>query len=80
MIAFSDEEISTLAEPYKLSLVGTFWYGRPPLATIRSTIDRIGFKGQVPAGLLDENHILLLFAQEQDYLRCFCKAKLDHIR
>lgn len=73
MITFSDEEITTLAEPYRLSLVGTFWYGRPPLAAIHNTIDRIGFNGSVRTELLDTNHILLQFSLEQDYLRCFAR-------
>lgn len=71
MIAFTDEEVISLAEPYRLSLVGTFWYGRPPLATIRSTMDRIGFIRMVCTALLDQNHVLFTFTQEQDYCDVF---------
>lgn len=50
IIAFSDEEITKLAEPYRFSLVDTFWYERPPIATISNTIDRISFTSTVRTG------------------------------
>lgn len=43
MIEFSDEEITSLAAPNRFTLIGTLWYGRPPMATIRVNIDRSGF-------------------------------------
>lgn len=73
MITFSEEEINSLAAPFRYTLVCTFWYGRPPLATIRSAIDRIGFVGAVKVGLLDPTHIVLHFDQELDYIRCFSR-------
>lgn len=73
MIIFTEDEIKTLAAPYRFTLVGTFWYGQPPLATIRSTLDRIGFIGKVRVDMLDSMHVLLHFDQETDYLRCFVR-------
>lgn len=73
MISFTKEEIQYLASLYCLTLVGTFWYRRPPLAKILSAIDRIGFSGAVKIGLIDGSHVLLHFDHEQDYLRCFTR-------
>lgn len=73
MITFTDEEINSLSEPYRFSLVDTFWYGHPPVTTIRSTFDRIVFTGTVRIGLPDSAHVLIHFDHEQDNLRCFTR-------
>lgn len=73
MIEFTDDEIISLAAPYQFMLVVSFWYRRPSMATIRSSVNRIRFIGSVRVGLLDSMHKLLHFAQETDYLRCFAR-------
>lgn len=71
MISFLDFEIDALAAPFKCSLVGTFWYERPPLKVIREVFEKIGFHNDLRITLIDQSHILLNFRQEADYLRCF---------
>lgn len=71
LVSFLDDEIDALAEPYRYSLVGTFWYGRPPMKVIREVFEKIGFHQDLRITLLDKSHILLTFRNEADYLRCF---------
>lgn len=71
LISFSDSEIDDLAAPFKYSLVGTFWYGKPPLKVIRDVFEKIGFHQDLRITLIDQSHILLNFTNVADYLRCF---------
>lgn len=71
LISFLNSEIDELAAPFKYSLVGTFWYGRPPLKVIREVFEKIGFYHDLRITLIDQPHILLNFRNEADYLRCF---------
>lgn len=71
LVPFLDSEIDALAAPFRYSLVGTFWYGRPPLKVIRDVFEKIGFHHDLRITLIDQSHILLNFRNEADYLRCF---------
>lgn len=71
LVSFLDSEIDALAAPFRYSLVGTFWYGRPPLKVIRDVFEKIGFHHDLRITLIDQARIMLTFQNESDYLRCF---------
>lgn len=73
LITFTDDEFSTLVVPYRFTLIGTFFCGCSPMATIRSTIDHIVFLGTVRIGLLDATFFLIHFDHDKDYLRLFSR-------
>lgn len=66
-IFLSDTDISAMSDPLKISLVRKFAKGRPKLDVIRDLIRSIGFKGDYSIGVIDTRHILLRFAQQDDY-------------
>ncbi|KAG0455126.1 hypothetical protein HPP92_024418 [Vanilla planifolia] len=46
--------------------------GRPVVA-IGSTMSKFGFRHEVQVGLLNQRHVLLPFATEEDYLQCWMR-------
>lgn len=67
-------EISTLAAPLKLTLVGKFFHGRPSIEVLRKEFHTMGFKGSFSVGWMDLRHILIRFDQEEDYMRFWMKG------
>lgn len=73
-ISFSLDDVSNLTASLKFSLVGTFWNQRPKLEGIRYWFEKVGFLGGFKIILIDIKHILILFDQEADYIRCFSRC------
>lgn len=71
-INFTKAEVNELTDSLKYSLVGTFWYGRPKLESIRAWFEKVGFLG-MKVNLLDTAHILITFDHKSDYIRCFAR-------
>ncbi|VFQ86944.1 unnamed protein product [Cuscuta campestris] len=69
-ISFSKEEVENLAAKFSKALVGTFFFNRPSLDFIRTTLERMGFIG-FSVTLIDSTHILLNFSSDDDFHRCF---------
>ncbi|KAL9420883.1 hypothetical protein AB3S75_038453 [Citrus x aurantiifolia] len=72
-VHFSTAEIQTMAEPFKLSLVGKFSFGRPPMELIRKFFVSLGLKGNCQISLLDARHVLIKLALEEDYSRIWVR-------
>lgn len=72
-VHFSAAEIQTMAEPFKLSLVGKFSFGRPPMELIRNFFVSLGLKGNCQISLLDPRHVLIKLALEEDYSRIWVR-------
>lgn len=72
-ISFSKEEVARYSLPYKYTLVGSFWHGRPSMKQLAACMERIGFKTTPKLRLLDDQHIILTFQQPEDYHRCFLR-------
>ena len=68
-VLFSKEEIAIMAEPFKLSLVGKFSFGRPSMEITRKFFSSLGLKGACQVSLLDKRHILIQLKLEEDYTR-----------
>lgn len=56
-----------MAEPFKLSLVANFSFGRPPMDVIRKFFISLGLKGHSQISLLDNKHVLIKLELEEDY-------------
>ncbi|CAH9141789.1 unnamed protein product [Cuscuta epithymum] len=76
-VSFLEDDVQTLADQHKHALVGYFYKGRPPLATIRRSFEIIGFKGVFHIGLIEKKHILIRFDMEEDYIRCWNRQNWD---
>ena len=72
-IFFTEEEINIMAAPFKLTLVGKFSFGRPPIDVIRKFFVALGLKGNVDISLLDPRHILIQLHLEEDYTRIWLR-------
>lgn len=72
-ISFSADEVYTFSQPYRFSLIGSFWNGRPSMKQLNVSFERIGFKVTPKIGHLDAQHILITFQNEDDYQRCFLR-------
>ncbi|KAK9179061.1 hypothetical protein WN943_028257 [Citrus x changshan-huyou] len=72
-VHFSAAEIQTMAEPFKLSLVGKFSFGRPPMELIRKFFVSLGLKGNCQISLLDSRHVLIKLVLEEDYSRIWLR-------
>lgn len=66
-VIFSTEEIVVIAEPFKLTLIGKFSFGRPSMDIIRKFFISLGLKGTSQISLLDNRHILIKLSSEDDY-------------
>ena len=62
-----------MVEPFKLSLVGKFSYGRPQMEMIQKFFASLGLKGDVQALLLDNKHMLMKLQFEKDYNRIWVR-------
>ncbi|KAL0911826.1 hypothetical protein M5K25_017748 [Dendrobium thyrsiflorum] len=72
-ILVSDEDFKTLAEPYKLALVGKFSSRRPNMDEIRNFFHGLKLLGSFSVSLLDARHIFINLSNEIDYNRIFLK-------
>ncbi|EOY34749.1 Uncharacterized protein TCM_042329 [Theobroma cacao] len=70
--AFFEDEIQTLAQPLKLSLVGKF-SRMPKLQDVRSAFKGIGLTGAYEVRWLDYKHVLIHLSNEQDCNRVWTK-------
>ncbi|EOY25454.1 Uncharacterized protein TCM_026877 [Theobroma cacao] len=70
--AFYEDEIQTLAQPLKLSLVGKF-SRMPKLQDVRSAFKGIGLAGAYEVRWLDYKHILIHLTNEHDCNRVWTK-------
>ena len=53
-----------MAEPFRLSLVGKFSFGRPPVDVIRKLFVSFGIKGHSHISLLDKDMLIKLKLEE----------------
>ncbi|EOY19561.1 Uncharacterized protein TCM_044700 [Theobroma cacao] len=70
--AFFEDEIQTLAQPFKTSLVGKF-SRMPKLLEVRSAFKGIGLAGAYEVRWLDYKHVLIHLSNEQDFNRIWTK-------
>ncbi|EOY06960.1 Uncharacterized protein TCM_021522 [Theobroma cacao] len=70
--AFFEDEIQTLAKPFKLSLVGKF-SRMPKLQDVRAAFKGIGLAGAYEVRWLDYKHVLIHLSNEQDFNRIWTK-------
>ena len=73
-VFFSKAEVQELLKPFQHTLVGKFSKGRPNMEALRREFKAVGFKGEYSIGLLDPCHVLLRFAGEEEYLRCWLRG------
>jgi hypothetical protein len=72
MVVFSSDEVRDLSRPFQYSLVGTFVFSRPSLATIEQQIKKQVLLSDVFfPGALDEHHVLLRFTNEEYFLKVY---------
>ena len=72
-LRLTKQDIAKLAEPFQNALVGRFAFTRPSMELIRKFITSLGLKGECAVGLLDQKHVLLRPALEEDYTRLFAR-------
>jgi hypothetical protein len=74
-VVFSPDEIKLLSQPFQYTLVGTFVGFRPSLAAIDQQIKKqvLLFDSCFPSAI-DDNHILLRFCNEKDFLAVYLKS------
>lgn len=53
VVYFSAAEIQTMAEPFELSLISNFAFGRPSMDVIQKNFISLGLKGCAQISLLD---------------------------
>lgn len=68
-VIFSAEEIKSMGEPFKMSLIGKFSFGRPSMDIIRNFFVSLDLKGNTQISLLYPRHILIKLQLEEDYSR-----------
>ncbi|RAL47151.1 hypothetical protein DM860_014045 [Cuscuta australis] len=71
-ITFSPEEVQSLATRFQYALVGSFFGKRPPLAVIRTWLEKIGFVG-FSVTLLHHHYVLFNFNSKKDFQRLFLR-------
>ncbi|KAL0911827.1 hypothetical protein M5K25_017749 [Dendrobium thyrsiflorum] len=72
-ILVSDKDLQILAEPYKLALVGKFFFRRPNMDEIRKFFNGLKLLGSFSVSLLDARHIFINLSNDLDYNRIFLK-------
>ena len=72
-VHFSAAKIQIMAEPFKLSIVGKFSFGRPPMKLIRKYFVSLGLKENCQISILDPRHVLIKLALEEDYSRIWVR-------
>lgn len=71
---FDQMEKTTLAAPFKLTLVGKFSHWKPSIEVLLKEFHTVSFKGSFSVGWLDPRHVLVHFDLEEDYMRVFMKG------
>ena len=66
-VFFSMEDITKLASPFRLSLVGKFSRGRPKLEDIRKFIRFLDLKDTCMVRHMDSRHVLIRCSSESDF-------------
>ena len=72
-LRLSRQDMCALAAPYRNALVGRFAAARPSMEVVRKFFVSLGLKGECDVGLLDQRHILIRPALEEDYTRLFLR-------
>jgi hypothetical protein len=72
-VFFDESDELFLAEAYRFTLVGKFVHRKPFMNKVRENFMRFGFTGDYEIGLIDEAHIIIHLAHEDDYSRLFLK-------
>ena len=72
-VLFTKEEIALMAEPFKLSLVGKFSFGRPSMEVIQKFVSTLHLKGACKVSLLDKRHVLIQLGHDEDYTRLWTR-------
>lgn len=62
-----------MAQPFRLSLISKFSFGRPSMDIIRKFFISLGLKGNSQISLLDNRHILIKLSTEEDYSRIWLR-------
>lgn len=68
-IFFNEDEISALASPYQLCLIGEFSHGKSSKESLHKEFYTMGFKAGFCISWLDQRHVLIRFDIEEDYMR-----------
>jgi hypothetical protein len=72
-VFFDESDELFLAEAYRFTLIGKFMHRKPSMNKVRENFMRFGFTGNYEIGLIDEAHIIIHLAHEDDYSRLFLK-------
>lgn len=70
---FLAEEVRSKVEPFKLSLVGKFSFGRPPMNFIQNFFVSLALKGYSQVSSLNDKHIMIKLELEEDYCRIWIR-------
>nr|XP_027062887.1 uncharacterized protein LOC113689294 [Coffea arabica] len=73
-VFFSVEDISKLASPFRLSLVGKFSRGRPKLEDIKKFVRSLDLKDSYMVGHMDARHVLIHCSSESDFHRLWLRG------
>ena len=66
-VLFSQEDLDTLATPYRFALVGKFSKGRPKLEEVRKFIRTLDSREAATVGLVDARHVFIRMGNKADY-------------
>ncbi|KAL0310327.1 UNVERIFIED_CONTAM: hypothetical protein Scaly_2938900 [Sesamum calycinum] len=72
-LIFSDSETQSLADEFKLALIGKFSHGSPPYSQLHRLLAKSGLKGAFTVSLLNNKHALISLSNESDYTRLWLR-------
>ncbi|KAL0292648.1 UNVERIFIED_CONTAM: hypothetical protein Scaly_2580500 [Sesamum calycinum] len=74
VLRFSSEEIARLSQSFRYALVGKFSHGYPSMQHLRRWMLAQGFRGDFSVGAINDRHVFIKFALEEDYTKLWIKS------